>query len=426
MSGPKVDTAELRRQQRERLEAERRKRQVLASDIQETIRDVQRRCNAVCELLEKTGNFSDSSENMRKQQTKYEKTLNSLLKAVKNGNELYDTVSARNELNSIRRELNMDPEIAHSMALIEKNEELMRIKREAEVIANAKRRILETIAEAPDTPDEGITEEQVRSQADAFEEAIREQMESGELLKTHRNSILLISQDLHGLLESPLSAEIRSKRLRRLYTQYQQMGAVIRKDMELMRAAYKEYCDECFDNDSPAASLTDFSSVKEVREAAEKVRERAENRLSQEYIKRQIDDVMAKHGYNMIHSELLKEADASGQALYGVDENSAINVFVSDDNQVTMRVVGIGFDSDISDAESEKLYQQQCAFCSLHPQITAELEMRGVILKTRKHNPPDKKFNKKIQTRSRKDEKSVSRSRKDLKRQELRTMHKES
>ena len=91
-----------------------------------------------------------------------------------------------------------------------------------------------------------------------------------------------------------------------------------------------------------------------------------------------------------------------------------------------MRVVGIGFDSNISAAEDERLFQQQCAFCSLHPQITKELEMRGVVLHTKKHMAPDKKFNKKLQTRSKTDQQITSRAKKNLKQTELKTLHKES
>ena len=135
--------------------------------------------------------------------------------------------------------------------------------------------------------------------------------------------------------------------------------------------------------------------------------------------------MMAKHGYDVIKSDMLSEVNESGQILYGVDSDTAIDVFVSDENQVTMRVVGIGFDSDINDAEDERLFQQQCAFCSMHPKITTELAMRGVILHTKKHMAPDKKFNKKIQTVSKNEGQNMSRAKKNLKRTELKTMRRE-
>jgi len=39
--------------------------------------------------------------------------------------------------------------------------------------------------------------------------------------------------------------------------------------------------------------------------------------------------------------------------------------------------------------------------------------------------PPDKKFNKKIQTKTKSDNQTMSRAKKELKRTELKTMHKE-
>ena len=61
----------------------------------------------------------------------------------------------------------------------------------------------------------------------------------------------------------------------------------------------------------------------------------------------------------------------------------------------------------------------------MHPQITAELEMRGVILHTKKHMPPDRKYNKKIQTKSTSDNQTMSRAKKERKRNQLKTMYKE-
>ena len=133
---------------------------------------------------------------------------------------------------------------------------------------------------------------------------------------------------------------------------------------------------------------------------------------------------MEKHGYKVVHSELLKEMNEKGQILYGIDDDTAVDVFVSDSSQVTMRVVGIGFDSEISDEEDEELYKKQCAFCSMHPQIVRELEMRGVILRTVNHLPPSKKFNKKIKTGTGNSVSSQSRAKKELKRREQRVKYK--
>ena len=424
MSGPKVDTATLRKMERDRLIAARHDRQALAADIQKTINDLTGICDELCGLFDQESGFSDPSDKVRKKRESYGKRLRKLLNKVQRGNEMFDVTSAKGELQEIRRDIERDQEFVTVRNIADNNVQIVKRKQETQAVINTRRRIIENLAPSVPVPETGVTEEEVSEQAAAFEEDIRIRMEEGEMTGTHKNSILLISQDLHELLESSLPAETRVKRMRRLYAQYEKVNALIRSEMEVMRAAYNEYCAECFDSGSEPAALSDFSTVNDIRKATKEAGEYAENKLSQEYIRRQIDDVMARHGYNVIRSDILEET--SGQVLYGVDEDSAINVFVSDDNQVTMRVVGIGFDSDISDAESEKLYQQQCAFCSLHPQLTAELEMRGVILTTRKHNPPDKKFNKKIKVKSKKNERQSSRTGRAQQRQELRTMYKEN
>ena len=108
--------------------------------------------------------------------------------------------------------------------------------------------------------------------------------------------------------------------------------------------------------------------------------------------------------------------------MYGVNDHTAIHVFVSDEQQVAMRVVGIGFDETITAEEDEQLYEQQCAFCSMHPQITQELALRGVMLTTKKHLTPDRKYNKKIKVAA---TGSESRAKREMKHAAPKVMYRE-
>ena len=191
-----------------------------------------------------------------------------------------------------------------------------------------------------------------------------------------------------------------------------------------MKNVYDEYLKEFLDSEETPRPISSFGDENEIRKAIETEQEKARERISGEYVRRQIDEIMGKHGYKVVHSELLKEMNEKGQILYGIDDDTAVDVFVSDSSQVTMRVVGIGFDSEISDEEDEELYKKQCAFCSMHPQIVRELEMRGVILRTVNHLPPSKKFNKKIKTGTGNSVSSQSRAKKELKRREQRVKYK--
>ena len=117
-----------------------------------------------------------------------------------------------------------------------------------------------------------------------------------------------------------------------------------------------------------------------------------------QYVIEQIGEVMKKHGFNVVQSDNLEKTD--GRQLFEMDDDSAVDVYVSDNNQVSMRVVGLGFDSNISEKEDEELFQKQVSFCTQHPQIMRDLERRGVKLSTVVHRPPSKKFNTKIATKS--------------------------
>lgn len=425
MSGPKVDTAELRQQELERLENARDQRRMLAEKIRQSLLHVKSCLGEDFETMMQDETFVQKGQDMIKLQKEYEKKLERLLTRVKRGNELLDIEGIEKEHNALIREFNQKMRISPEKvsALLERKEGLKQLQKEGSRLSQIKRGEVHRISLEDIPEDAEVTSEQLNKQFEEILGDIKEFAGSYEMTGRHKNSVLLIGQDLNEVMESSLPNDTKSKRMRRILGEYGKMTALIHSEMEGVRAVYEEYRRECFDSDLPVSSITDFADKKELEFALANAKAAAAKRLSCEYIKRQIDDVMAKHGYDVVRSDMLEETNAAGQILYGVNDDTAINVFVSDENQVTMRVVGIGFDAEVSEAEDERLFQEQCAFCSMHPQIVAELEMRGVLLKTKKHAPPDRRFNKKIKIREKTDAQSKSRLRKELKRQELKTMH---
>ena len=63
---------------------------------------------------------------------------------------------------------------------------------------------------------------------------------------------------------------------------------------------------------------------------------------------------------------------------------------------VTLKIVGIGFDEEITERESDRLYEEQCNFCSMFPELVEELRIRGDILNEVRYNEANKKYNSKI------------------------------
>lgn len=424
MSGPKVDYAKLREQEMARLAEARGRRLKVADKIQKLINEIKNCLGSDSDLLMHDPQMGPSCKKIAELQSMYIKKLDKLLNEVKNGNELLDIESINQEVDSLIRCFKNDTrEDIQVIAAISASSQIFKQKQEErKQLAKAKRQKIVRIKS--NCNEELISDTVIQEQVATFDEEIKEFM-SSPMTSKHKNSILLLSQDLHELEKSDIDNERKSKRIQRLFEEYEKLTGLIQREVGEMVAVYEEYKRECFDSETPALSINEFATTKEITEALKAVRCAAEANMSKEYIKRQIDDVMSKHGYNVVSSELLQETNDSGQVLYGINDDTAINVFVSNDNQVTMRVVGVGFDSEISDRENEKLFQEQCAFCTMHPQITAELAMRGVLLQTKKHMPPDRKFNKKIVTKAKSNTQTMSRAKKELKRRELKTLHKE-
>ena len=425
MSGPKVDVAEVRRQEKERLVLARQCRQTVAARIQQYINQVSICLKEEADYLTKDENIRPSQVKITQAQEKATKELVQLYDIVRNGNELLDVnqIQVKSDLvmSEFKERVKGELELIHKVRI--ENQQLEQLEAMRQQMASAVRKKIARISD--DMIPDHITQDDINEQVNLFEGEIKNIMAQGEVTSKHKNSLLLIHRDLIDTMNSDISLDRKSKRIHRLFEEYEHMISMVKSDIEDRKAVYEEYCKECFDLTGTPKLFCEFATKEEIQAAIVEVKNKAEAKISKDYVKRQIDEVMSKHGYDVVRSDLLEEANQDGQILYGVDQETAINVFISSENQVTMRVVGIGFDSEVSCEEEDKLYQQQCAFCSLHPQITAELNMRGVILHTKKHMPPDRKFNKKIQTKSSNNTQTISRAKKEGKRTENKAMYKE-
>ena len=427
MSGPKVDAATIRAQEMAKLAAARDGRKKVSDRIQGLIKEVENCLGNDLELMMQDENLRGNCKEISSRQSECLKGLNHLLRVVKAGNEMLNVDGMMNRAEQLVKEFkdSIQGELLTVGQLAKTSESYQQLLAYRQKVEQTKKKNIVRLMSAEINEEETISSNELDELFETLETELSDFMKSTQMSTKHKNSILLFNQDLKELKESEFPLDRKEKKLKRLFEEYQKVASLIKTDSAEMQYIYQEYIKECFDLSIPIKGFEEFGSKKELEQEIQVTKKIAETQLSKEYIKRQIDEVMTKHGYNVVKSDLLQDASESGQVLYGVDKDTAIDVFVSNENQVTMRVVGIGFDSDISAAEDEQLLQQQCAFCSLHPKITAELAMRGVVLETKKHMPPDKKFNKKIKTKSKNEFHGTSRLKKELKRSELKTMHKE-
>lgn len=403
MSGPKVDTAALCEQDRQRLMRARQQRMELVHSISLMMEQIEASFVPAESDSEEIAAFSAA---VQQRQAEYCALLRTEMERVRKGNEHTDCLALGQKCETLFA--SFKEKTAADLAAIA-------LGRKQETVAVAAMTV-EKLSAIPFTA-------RGRGDRQRSREMLLEKM--GQFLSDesnggkYKNAVLGLQESL--LHEQETDERKEEKRLATLWDDFTMIETMAHEAQAALRETYALYCSECFDSTQAPLPITAFSSEEEVKKAIETLRLRAEQKISKEYIKRQIDDVMAKHGYDILRSELLEET-RDDQILYGVNDHTAIHVFVSDEQQVAMRVVGIGFDEAITAEEDEQLYEQQCAFCSMHPQITQELALRGVMLTTKKHLAPDRKYNKKIKVAATSGE---SRAKREMKRAAPKVLHRE-
>ena len=270
MSGPKVDEFELMEMERARLEEERRKRLRLASGIQQMIDGLGRQNGNSGNLLKEDSQFGEKYDAILKKEQACRNELNEFLEIVKRGNEQLDLQEiekrARERVLEFERETR--DEIQEIKNLEKKfsssSKQFQKIEEEGKKLAEAKRQTIMRISslksEGKDSEKEAVSPEEIREQCNAFQEEIKEFI-SLPMTNKHKNSVLYLHQDLQELEKSDLDSVKKSKRIKRLFEEYEKLKALIKHEMKGITEVYEEYKRECFDLDTPILKLNDFSDV---------------------------------------------------------------------------------------------------------------------------------------------------------------------
>lgn len=212
---------------------------------------------------------------------------------------------------------------------------------------------------------------------------------------------LSIYNQIINLKESNKNQDQKTTEIKRMERNFNILRELISIDIEETKDLYNEYVSECILASVEPKGIRGFSSKNQLKNEIYEMRKSANKKTVRIYIQEQIDEVMAKHNCNIIKSDILEPVKKGNRKLYGIDDDTAINVFLSEDNETTMAVVAVGFDESLGKKENEALYQEQWNFCKLYSNIVADLEARGIIFNTKEHRPPDKKYNRKVKIRER-------------------------
>lgn len=217
MSGPKVDYAKLREQEMASLAEARGRRLKVADKIQKMINQIDSCLGGDVDLMLQDPQIGPSCEKIQELQAQYKKELQALYNTVKHGTELLDVDAILHGGEVLLRRFgeNTQEELQIINKLVATSQQYQRLQEEREILAQTKRKKIVRISNDKGV-DIAVSDADIQEQISVFDDEIKEFMTSP-MTSKHKNSILLINQDLHELEVSDLDNDRKSKRIQRLW-----------------------------------------------------------------------------------------------------------------------------------------------------------------------------------------------------------------
>lgn len=217
MSGPKVDYAKLREQEMASLAEARGRRLKVADKIQKMINQIDSCLGGDVDLMLQDPQIGPSCKKIQELQAQYKKELQALYNTVKHGTELLDVdaILHGGEVLLRRFDENTQEELQIINKLVATSQQYQRLQEEREILAQTKRKKIARISNDKGV-DIAVSDADIQEQISVFDDEIKEFMTSP-MTSKHKNSILLINQDLHELEVSDLDNDRKSKRIQRLW-----------------------------------------------------------------------------------------------------------------------------------------------------------------------------------------------------------------
>lgn len=217
MSGPKVDYAKLREQEMASLAEARGRRLKVADKIQKMINQIDSCLGGDVDLMLQDPQIGPSCKKIQELQAQYKKELQALYNTVKHGTELLDVDAILHGGEVLLRRFgeNTQEELQIINKLVATSQQYQRLQEEREILAQTKRKKIVRISNDKGV-DIAVSDADIQEQISVFDDEIKGFMTSP-MTSKHKNSILLINQDLHELEVSDLDNDRKSKRIQRLW-----------------------------------------------------------------------------------------------------------------------------------------------------------------------------------------------------------------
>ena len=223
MSDPKVDYAKLREQEMASLAEARGRRLNVADKIQKMINQIDSCLGGDVDLMLQDPQLGPSCKKIQELQAQYKKELQALYNTIKHGTELLDVDAILHGGEVLLRRFgeNTQEELQIINKLVATSQQYQRLQEEREILAQTKRKKIVRISNDKGI-DIAVSDADIQEQISVFDDEIKEFMTSP-MTSKHKNSILLINQDLHELEVSDLDNDRKSKRIQRLILKMQQL-----------------------------------------------------------------------------------------------------------------------------------------------------------------------------------------------------------
>lgn len=167
---------------------------------------------------------------------------------------------------------------------------------------------------------------------------------------------------------------------------------------EEKKALYEEYLALAAMTDALPQKAEDFSDREMLRREINKLSDAYRKKDEMDYIADQINEVMADFGYTFVTSKVLTRQDdaETDYSLYQADEETGVEVYTDQAGTVMMRMAVLGGDPMVTEEDRAFSYQRQIDFCAGHVELVEALAERGIYLKQKSYEAPDRKFTYKI------------------------------
>ena len=188
-----------------------------ADKIQKMINQIDSCLGGDVDLMLQDPQIGPSCKKIQELQAQYKKELQALYNTVKHGTELLDVDAILHGGEVLLRRFgeNTQEELQIINKLVATSQQYQRLQEEREILAQTKRKKIVRISNDKGV-DIAVSDADIQEQISVFDDEIKEFMTSP-MTSKHKNSILLINQDLHELEVSDLDNDRKSKRIQRLW-----------------------------------------------------------------------------------------------------------------------------------------------------------------------------------------------------------------